>query len=323
VAVTTRRTIDPIGALFGLGIPVLCAVGVVWLTSAWTPRLPSEIATHWSGTAADSFGSPMSTAWTMALLILLIGGGCCAIAALAQAQLMMRRYMLVIGLTVTFLMLAVQVATLASQLDVTDPADVRFPAWSLGVGTVTGAVVGWVGARLLRDGRPRTPATRRPDPSLPRGPAELPLVEQVGTGTGTTAVVALVVLVPVVLVCGALGSVWPILVAAPLLIVVLGLLRFTVTVDETGLSVRNLGADAVFYGIDEVVGAKVTHTRPFQDWGGWGMRVKGRGRYGLVTNTGPALVVTTESGQEFTVTTRRAQEMAGALNTLADRRDPD
>ncbi|MDM7490342.1 DUF1648 domain-containing protein, partial [Rhodococcus sp. CSLK01-03] len=45
-----------------------------------------------------------------------------------------------------------------------------------------------------------------------------------------------------------------------------------------------------------------------------------RGRYGLVTITGPALVLTVAGGQEFTVTTAQAERMAGALNALADRR---
>ena len=92
------------------------------------------------------------------------------------------------------------------------------------------------------------------------------------------------------------------------------------TVQEAGVRVRNLGMTAVEYGLDEMIGAKVTETRPFEDWGGWGLRAKGRGRYGLVTNTGPALVFTTAGGHEFTVTTERAQEMAGALNSLADAR---
>lgn len=320
MAVTTPRTIDPVGALCGLGIPVVSALAVLVLTAVWRPRLPAEIATHWTATTADSFGSPTSAALTMALLIVLIGGGCSAPAAFAQAQLMMRRYLLVAGLTVTFLMVAVHIATLASQLDVRDPATVRFPAWSLGVGTVVGVAVGWWAASRLRDYRVRTVATRQPDPSLPRGRVELPIVEQVGTDTRTTAVLALLTGIPVAIVCAALHSLWPVVVAAPLVLLVLSLLRFTVTVDTRGLSVRNLGADAVEYGIEEITGAAVTQTRPFRDWGGWGMRMKGRGRYGLVTNSGPALVVSTASGHEFTVTAARAEEMAGALNTLADRR---
>jgi hypothetical protein len=317
---TSRRTIDPAGAVFGLAIPLLCAIAGLILTSAWEPRLPAEVASHWSGSTPDSFTSPMAGAWTMALLIALVGGGCCAIAVLAQAQLMMRRYMLVIGLAVTFLMATLYVATLAAQLDVSDPSDAPFPAWSLGLGMCLGVVVGWLGAGLLRDYRERPIATTTPDPSLPRGPVELPIVDQVGTGRPTTVVLALLVLVPVIIVCLMMGSWWPMAIALPSCLLILSLLRFTVRVDEQRVSVRNLGASALDYDLDEIIGAKVTETRPFQDWGGWGMRIKRPNRYGLVTNTGPALVITTESGHELTITTDRAEEMAGAINTLADRR---
>jgi hypothetical protein len=312
--------IDPAGALFGLGLPLLSALTVLVLTAVWQPRLPEQIATHWTGLTPDSFGSAMSSAWTMALLIVLIGGGCCAIAALAQAQLIMRRYMLVFGLGVTGLMLTVHVAGLAGQLDLADPTRAPFPMWSIGAGVLAGVAVGWIGASLLRDYRERKSATAPPDPKLPRGRAETPIVDQVGTGPGTTAVLVLVVLVPTLIVCAASGSWWALAIVVPLGFLVLSLLRFFVIVDDRGIRVRNLGTTAVAYDLDEIVGAKVTQTRPFQDWGGWGLRVKGRGRYGLVTNTGPAVVVTTASGHEFTVTTVRAEEMAGAINTLADRR---
>ncbi|MCK0091497.1 DUF1648 domain-containing protein [Rhodococcus sp. HNM0563] len=318
---TSRRIIDPAGAVFGLAIPLLCALAVLILTAAWEPRLPAEVASHWSGSTPDSFTAPMTGAWTMALLIALVGGGCCAIAVLAQAQLMMRRYMLVIGLAVTFLMATLYVATLAAQLDVSDPSDTPFPAWSLGLGICIGVVVGWLGASLLRDYRERPIATTKPDPSLPRGPVELPIVDQVGTGRLTTVVLALLVLVPVIIVCLVIGSWWPMAIAIPAGFLVLSLLRFTVRVDERGVSVRNLGSSALDYDLDEIIGAKVIETRPFQDWGGWGMRIKRPHRYGLVTNTGPALVITTESGHELTITTDRAEEMAGAINTLADRRN--
>ncbi|HET8992780.1 MAG TPA: DUF1648 domain-containing protein [Rhodococcus sp. (in: high G+C Gram-positive bacteria)] len=320
---TSRRVVDPAGALFGLAIPLLCALAVLGLTVVWEPRLPAEVASHWSGSGAapDSFASPMSGAWTMALLIALVGGGCSAIAALAQAQLMMRRYMLVIGLAVTFLMATLYVATLAVQLDVSDPAEVPFPAWSLGLGMCLGVAVGWVGALLLRDHRERLSAKTTPDLLLPRGPVELPIVDQVGTGRLTTFVLALLVLMPVIIVCILIRNWWPMAIAIPAGFLVLSLLRFTVRVDESGVSVRNLGASSLDYDLEEIIGAKVIETRPFQDWGGWGMRIKRPHRYGLVTNTGPALVITTESGHELTITTERAEEMAGAINTLADRRN--
>jgi hypothetical protein len=318
--VTTRRIIDPAGALFGIALPIAAAVAVVLLTVVWEPRLPAVIATHWSGASPDGFSAPMSNAWTTALLIVLIGGGCSAIAALAQAMLMMRRYMLVVGLGVTGLQATIHVTALAAQLDLSDAAQAQLPMWSIGLGVLIGVAVGFGGAALLRDYRARVPAPDAPDARLPRGRIELPIVDQVGTDTRTTTVLALVILGPAVIACGAAGSWWPLAIFLPVGVLVLNLLRFRVTVDEAGIHVRNLGLTAVEYDLDEMIGAKVTETRPFQDWGGWGLRAKGRGRYGLVTNSGPALVFTTAGGQEFTVTTARAEEMAGALNSLADAR---
>lgn len=125
----TTRQVDPVGALLGLVVPLLCAVAVLVLTRSWIPRLPGEIATHWSGTTPDAFGSPMTSAWTAALLIVLVGGGCCAIAALAQAQLLMRRYMLAIGLGVTGTITALFLAGLAGQLDTTDATQAALEGW--------------------------------------------------------------------------------------------------------------------------------------------------------------------------------------------------
>lgn len=314
------RLFDPIGAAFGLLLPFLAAATMLLLTRFQQSRLPAEVATHWSGDGADSFSAPMTAAWTMVLVVVLVGAGCCSIAVLAQAQLMMRRYMLVTGLAVTGLLVGLYVGGLVAQLDLTDAAQASLPMWPMVAGMWIGTAVGWVGARLLRDLRQRTKATAPPAASLPRGRADLPIVEQVGTGTGTTLVLALVIAIPVLIVCAATRSWWMLGLAVPVGVLVLGLIRFTVTVDERGVHVSNLAAHALDYDLDEITGAQVTETRPFQDWGGWGLRTKGRGRYGLVTTSGPALVITTESGQEFTVTTSRAEEMAGALNTLADRR---
>lgn len=98
------------------------------------------------------------------------------------------------------------------------------------------------------------------------------------------------------------------------------LVRFRVVVDTTEIKVFNMGMPAMTYGVDEVVGAKVAEIKPFADFGGWGLKSKGRRNYGIVTRTGPAVVITFAGGDKLTVTTPKADDIAGALNSLADAR---
>jgi len=319
--VNSSRVVDPAGAVFGLLLPVMAALSGVILTKVWEPRLPAQIATHWTTTSPDGFSTPMSSAWTFALVTVLFGGGCAAIAALAQAMLMMRRTMLVVGLSVVGLILTVQVLLLYVQLDVTDPADTELPLWSLGLGVVIGAVVGLIGAALLRDYRPRVAATGTPDPRLPRADDPATVADTVGFGTvGSLVLLLLLGVVPALAVCLLVDAWWPLAVFVPVGLLIVSLLRFRVIVDRTGIRVVNMGMTALQYGIEEIEGARVDVIAPFDDFGGWGLKVKGRRNYGVVTRTGPAVIVTTACGDRLTVTSARAEEMAGALNAFADRR---
>jgi hypothetical protein len=319
--VNSSRVVDPAGAVFGLLLPIVAALSGVVLTKIWEPRLPAEIATHWTTTSPDGFSTPMSSAWTFALVTVLFGGGCAAIAALAQAMLMMRRTMLVVGLSVVGLILTVQVVMLYVQLDVTDASDTELPLWSLGLGVVIGAVVGLIGAALLRDFRVRVAAPDPPNPRLPRASEPAVVADSVGFGTvGSLVLLLLLGGVPAVAVCLLTDGWWPLAVFVPLGLLVVSLLRFRVIVDESGIRVVNMGMTALRYGVEEIEGARVDLIKPFDDFGGWGLRVKGRRNYGVVTKTGPAVIVATACGDRLTVTSARAEEMAGVLNTAADRR---
>lgn len=74
------------------------------------------------------------------------------------------------------------------------------------------------------------------------------------------------------------------------------------------------------YDPDETTGARVISVSPGRDFGGWGIRFKGKGRYGIITTKGPAAQITMAGGNILTITTERAEELAGAINTLADGR---
>lgn len=74
------------------------------------------------------------------------------------------------------------------------------------------------------------------------------------------------------------------------------------------------------YAIEEITGASVREVNPFEDFGGWGLRVKGRGNYAVATTKGPAVFVTFANGQRLTITTEHADRVAGTLNSLASQR---
>jgi hypothetical protein len=268
-------------------------------------------------TSADGFAAPMTSAWTMALLTILFGGGLSAIAALAPATLMMRRFMIVVGLIVVGIIAGGQIAALHAQLDVVDPSSVPAPIGALAAGALGGCVVGLLGASLLRDYRPRTTATEVPNRALPRGNAPLPITDDVGFSTKGSVIFGLIMVAPGVIL-GLLSSTWFLALFLVLAVLCVTLVRFRVVVDTTEIKVFNMGMPAMTYGVDEVVGAKVSEVKPFADFGGWGLKSKGRRNYGIVTRTGPAVVITFAGGDKLTITTPKADDIAGALNSLAD-----
>lgn len=314
------KTFDPAGVIFGVVVPVLAAALGVIVARLWSARLPDQIATHWSGTQPDGFTSPTTSAWTLAIVTVIVGGGCSAVAALAHALLLMRRTMLMIGLTVVGLITVLQLAILARQLDATDVGSVEVPGWALGVGTAVGFSVGLLGASLLRDYRERVPADAHPPEALPRSDEELPIIESLGAGRVALVVLFAILGAGAALTCWLSQSWWPIAIFLPLAVLPVSLMRYELVVDRSGLHITSLGMAAFDYSLDEITGASVREVDPFGDFGGWGLRVRGRGNYAVATAKGPAVFVTFANGERLTVTTPNADRIAGALNTLASQR---
>lgn len=322
----TRKTFDPAGVIFGVFVPIFAAALGVVAANVWSSRLPDRIATHWSGTRPDGFTDPTTSAWTLAAVTVLVGGGCSAVAALANTLLHLRRTMLLIGLTVVGLITVLQLSILERQLDITDVGNVEVPGWALALGTVVGFCVGLLGAFLLRDHRERVPADAPPPASLPRagsmGPADgdLPIIEPLGAGRIALGVLFAILAAGATLTCWLAQSWWPVAIFLPLAVLPVSLMRYELVVDRAGLHVTSLGMAAFDYSLDEITGASVREVEPFTDFGGWGLRVKGRGNYAIATSKGPAVFVTFANGQRLTITTDRAEQIAGTLNTLASGR---
>lgn len=316
-----QRTFDPAGVVFGVVVPIAAAALGLIAVELWKSRLPEQIATHWSGTQPDGFMSPNTSAWTLAIVIVLVGGGCSALAALAHGLLIMRRTMLMIGLTVVGLITVLQLAILERQLDLTAVDNVEVPGWALGVGTLVGFSVGLLGASLLRDYRERTDADSPPPASLPRATnLDLPIVEPLGAGRVALTILFSITAAAAALTCWLSESWWPVAIFAPLAILTVSLMRYELIVDRAGLHVRSLGMSAFDYSIGEITGASVREVDPFSDFGGWGLRSKGRGNYAVATTKGPAVFVTFANGQRLTITTANAEHIAGTINTLCSQR---
>ncbi|MEK8074093.1 DUF1648 domain-containing protein [Rhodococcoides navarretei] len=313
------RTFDPAGVVFGVAVPLAVAALCLVLAYLWQGRLPDQVATHFSGTEPDDFSNPLSNAWTLAIAIVLVGGGCSAVASLARVLLIMRRTMLIIGLTVVGTIGVLQIATLVRELDMATSQSVTIPGWAMAVGTVVGFAAGLFGASKLRDHRERVVATSSPHADLPRCNPELPLVVRVGASRAAGITVVVISLAGAATTCYLTSSPWPIILFVPLTILILSLLRFTVHIDSDGLYVSSLGMAAFDYDIDEITGASVRTVDPSKDFGGWGLRAKGRGNYAVATESGPAAFVTFANGDRLTIGSDQADAIAGTLNSLTAR----
>jgi hypothetical protein len=164
------------------------------------------------------------------------------------------------------------------------------------------------------------PADAPPPEALPRADEELPIIESLGAGRVALVVLFAILGAGAALTCWLSQSWWPIAIFLPLAVLPVSLMRYELVVDRSGLHISSLGMAAFDYSLDEITGASVREVDPFGDFGGWGLRVKGRGNYAVATAKGPAVFVTFANGERLTVTTPNADRIAGALNTLASQR---
>lgn len=314
--------IDRVGLAAGVALPLAVASVPPLLALLWQDRLPAQIAQHWGAEGnADGFGSLWANTWLITAVAAAVGLGCGAPAAFARILVALRQLLLVAALATTGLLVALWTAALHAQLDLADATQARTTLWPAAAGALAGLLVGVAAARGLRDGRVRADATTRPPAHLPRGPLT-PVALALGPSRKVWALVLAAVVPASAAVAALVGDIAPVPLFTGMAVVVLALLRYRVHADHTGLRAYWFGLTAFDIGIAEVTKAEVTHVSPVRDFGGWGLRARGKGQYGLVTRKGPGVVVTTAAGQRFTITTDRAKDIAGLLNTAADASRP-
>ncbi|MDO5496037.1 MAG: hypothetical protein Q4G64_10010, partial [bacterium] len=213
-----------------------------------------------------------------------------------------------------------------SQFGLASGRDAALSNWGI-LAAILGAIaIGTVAALLVP-----APAPGYPAPPVPADTARLPhddgsplewTASVVPTRGVMIGIIALLAPVTVLSVWMATSGMWVMLVVSlAVLLLVVAINFFHVRIDSEGLTARSMVSVPTFrVPLAEVVRADVREVRPFAEFGGWGYRTNGR-ETGIVTRTGPGVVVERSTGGAFVVTVDGAEEAARTLNTLAARRN--
>lgn len=288
---------------------------------AWASALPTEVASHWSGTGAPDDSLPTVPVLITTLAVSVVAAvGAIVLLALPKPHMRTKRViMLLLGL----------VAGSAAGVWI-------IPTWlTVQAGSVEGAVLGfWVIPMAAASLWGVIPAA-----ILPAQPMHFPGATPVAMELGETEVgawsrtitammfvwvtlgigaLAAVIYVPLLMEGGIEVAGFGLIVMVAAVLVCASFIRLRVSVDWRGLRVVSLfGIPLKRIPLDQVAVVESTDIRPM-DWGGWGYRVM-PGRSAVVLRSGPGLVVTTASGKQFAITIDDPEQPAALLQALAAR----
>ncbi len=309
-------------ALLALGVPVALVAVSLALVLPWRVQLPDPVAVHWGPDGVDGFSSVLPFLAGTAGVALAMAVACWAVGHTVGRQAMTRRVLNGTAVWLAAFLGGLLVTTLEAQRGLADAADAvagdAALAMTFAGATVLGALVAW-----LTPGDARRPA----ETPIPVGAPVLDLgaTEQAAwvgeVGRRSTLVVVGAALAFSAAIAALSGLWWFGAVLAVVLAAVLTtMLRWTVTVDGTGLTARSLlRRPYVHVPLDEVESAEVVDVDPLGEFGGWGMRIGLDGRTGVVLRRGPAIQVRRSGGRVVVVTVPDAATGAALLNTLAAR----
>ncbi|PFG38551.1 hypothetical protein ATJ97_1032 [Georgenia soli] len=313
--------------LLGVAVP-LAVTTLAWtLVISWLPRLPRYVALHWGpGGIVDRVGSVAELLRTTAI----VGGITVAVLAVLSLTVgrtaLTRRTVLGLAAGTAVLFGGMLVTVVGIQVDAPDATAAAPPDLGLTVSVVAAVLVG-IAAGALAGPDPELPATEPLPASAPRTPlaANERAVWIRTTGPSAALVhwggVLLAVYIGLVAWTAVVAQSW--FVAAVMfavLPVVLTMLVWQVRVDTTGITARGaLGWPRRHVPASEVVVARTRQVSPFNDFGGWGLRVAPDGTVGVVVRAGVAVDVERTGGRRLVVTVDDAPTGAALLNACAER----
>lgn len=342
---TLSRVVDPSqvpharAAFIAVGLVFPVIVGFIGTIVAlqWLPDVPDPAATHWSGLGApDGFGP----AWTFAVIIAAIGLGFPLLLAIlvlpATRDGRWGGTVRILGAFIPAMVVFITVVMAHSlwiQRGLTDAADVRDDGLGFAIGIVAGVVV-FLAAWFIQPKVLVVSGGTEPSAVIPlSADARGVWMRSVRTATPGLIAIGLGVLVAAggaVLAATLAGQdasgdtqvvMW-VLAGLAILLLALALmfLAYRVTVDASGLTVRGVLGWPVFrVPLTDLSEVRVTDVSPLADFGGWGVRWDGAGRFGIVVRRGEAIEIVRMNGKIFVVTVDDAERGAALLAGLKER----
>ena len=306
-----------------LGVPAVMVAVVVAVALSWRPELPDPIAIHWGpGGAADRFGPFGPHVIAHGVIVMTFAAGLWAVGWFWGREAITRRFTAGAAVWFAGVLSGVLLGNLYIQRGLADATEVGTAdgplAFAFGTATVAALLAAWA---VPGDRRQPTVAP------LPEGARTLDLgrdehatwVQEVGQ-EGLRIIAGGVLAFAVVM--GAVTRQWAFVAAvtAALALLFAAVFRWTVTVDNNGLTARSmLRRPRVRVPLDEIVIAEEVQVSPLREFGGWGLRTGRGGRTGVVVRKGSSLQVERTGGRVLVVTVDDAATGAALLNTLAAR----
>lgn len=291
-------------------IPFLACVVVAVSAVAYAGRVPSQLASHWSGGVADGWMSVTTLTLVNGVLVLVLGFGLMKIAInLIQGALVRPLTGLAAGLSA--FLATLHVVTLDASVGAVNRAPVAFPGAGLLLAVLLAVGVGLIAAAVVGPGADTAAARIEPERL-----EVLPGEAVVWTGSATAPPVLLVLPV-IIAVLGVVITVVDDPLAGGILILsallAASIIRAWVTVGPSGVTVRSgpFGALRTHVGLADVVAVHAEHIEPMT-YGGYGLRVV-PGARAVVIRGGQGLRVERDGKADLVVTVDDAPRGAGVL----------
>lgn len=290
-----------------LGAPVVIAVIGVLVVLMWTPDLPDRVATHWgSGDRPDGFTSASSLAWLVGGLSVLIPLPC---VGLFLALKLPSRTTSAFGAGLAAFLVAILLTSVAPQRGLEDSSEVSIAGWWFVVSIGAGLLVALLAAVLTPRDRFEGSEPARP---VPAGATAVRWSGAVSSDVllgiaGFAVLVGLVLLITPLHIVG--------YIVLPIAVLLACTAWWRVTVDERGVVVRcALPWPRLRIRPDQLTGAEVEHISALGDFGGWGIRLSGRGT-GIVLSSGEAVIIHRRDARPLVIVIDDAPAAAAAINS--------